>query len=71
MIQLLVNFCSSLIVYLDELVYYFKQIRLDSIRRQWLPPLQIIPLLALSLKSLDDENFHRPVLNDCDCKHLF
>lgn len=21
--------------------------------------------------SLNDENFHRPVLNDCDWKHLF
>lgn len=42
--QLSVNVCYSFIVYLGELVYYFKQIRLDSIRRQWLPALQLILL---------------------------
>lgn len=40
--------------------------------RPWLPPLQAkSSLLAIKVMSLNDDNFHRPVLNDCDCKHLF
>lgn len=28
-------------------------------------------LVWLKAVSLNDENFHRPVLNDCDCNYFF
>lgn len=40
--QLLIDVCYSAAVYFDEFVYYFRQSELDLIRKQWLPPLQLI-----------------------------